>query len=345
MFENIDSLRKINLHWGLPCVRHELCLDNECVWPGDFDNNGIVNHEDYLAWGALNGETGGQRNGLISWRGHYSEEWEDAWYDVNARHADGDGNGEVDLRDIEVHRLNHLLVNDNYHPQSHYPLGDDIILSADQGFSDRIRNLQVKTRRPIDNVLGISYEIEFDTALFEQVNIHSFQPDVTNGLIYNAPIYKRSYYPYAFVQSNQQNISIEEGFIFSRSVIYALQLRPGKTAPDSTTIRLRNLKAIDSEGNDLNLGSQPLIVYRDGFVSNSFPGKPYTEVYPIPASDELYILTSEQTECMIYDLHGRLVLQKTISERGDSFRVADLAPGLYVLQVTATGETLKLVIQ
>ena len=344
MYANIDSLKKIAFTES-PCLPYPLCLDGNCVWPGDFDQSGRVDHEDLLTWGVLNGETGSQRNGLISWRGHYADEWTNDWNNTNAKHADGDGNGIVDIQDIEVHQLNHLFENDNYDPQHQYPFGYDIILSADQGYSDHISNLHVKTKWPIDELLGISFEIEFDTSIFEQVSIQSFTPDGPGILNYTAPADKHAFYPYAFVQTDQENISIEADFNFCRSVIDALALRPGKTIPDSTVIRLRNLKGVDREGNDLHLGSPPLTVYRDSILPDLRPPKSEALIFPNPVKEECFILLKEETECRIYDLHGRLVGRHTVAAAGDSIQVGDLPSGLYVLHLESTGETFKLAIQ
>jgi hypothetical protein len=345
MFENIDSLKKINLFWGRPCLRHEFCLDNNCVWPGDFNHNGRVDHEDYLAWGVFNTQSGPNRNGLINWRGHYAEEWNHKWEDINAKHADGNGDGVVDIRDIEIHHLNHLFENDDFKNVSQYPLGDDLVLSADQGYIDKISNIQVTSGKSFDNVLGISFEIEFDTALFELVDMHALYPDVPDVLSYETPGNQNAFYPYAFVQTNQESVSLENGFTFCSSNLNGLQLRPGKSAPDSTMIRLRNLKGVDREGNELHLGSLPLTICREGFVCTPQTHFPKAVMHPNPARDEFYIITTEETECILYDVNGRILLREIVSGPRDPIRVGHLPQGLYIVRVVSTGETLKLILQ
>lgn len=54
-------------------------MNDDCVWPGDFDKNGIVDHRDYLMWGVFNSHTGAARDGQISWRGHTGEDWSDTF--------------------------------------------------------------------------------------------------------------------------------------------------------------------------------------------------------------------------------------------------------------------------
>ncbi len=96
MFENIDSIQKIDLTWGMPCTRFPLCLDNDCVWPGDFNRDGIVDQRDLLHWGTTTNMSGPTRNGQISWRGHLAEDWTKTLEDgTNAKHQDADGNGTI----------------------------------------------------------------------------------------------------------------------------------------------------------------------------------------------------------------------------------------------------------
>ena len=104
-------------------------MDNDCVWPGDFDKNGIADHRDYLTWGFLNEMTGPGRNGLVSWRGHHAEDWNEEYNGVDIKHGDGDGNGNVNLADIDINSENHLLTNRNYVPEANYPVGADVVIT------------------------------------------------------------------------------------------------------------------------------------------------------------------------------------------------------------------------
>ncbi len=207
MFNNIDSLLinfPFNPHSEFPCTSYPVCTGGDCVWPGDFDKNGIVDHRDYLMWGVFNDLTGPARNGQISWRGHPGEEWEDEYVGINAKHGDADGNGVVDLSDIEVHELNNLQSNRFYSDESFYPIGNDIELTAlpyldEQG---RVDNLNVKTTRDIGNVHGLTFEIEFDTALFEIGPLFIRGLSDTSRLFYYHHFDPSTYLKYAFVEKD-----------------------------------------------------------------------------------------------------------------------------------------------
>ena len=76
-------------------------LDDNCVWPGDFNYDNVTNYLDLLHWSAAFGQTGAIRpNASYNWEGQPCENWNGIHTDgVNYKHADADGNGIIDLND------------------------------------------------------------------------------------------------------------------------------------------------------------------------------------------------------------------------------------------------------
>jgi len=73
------------------------------VWPGDSDNNGIVEYRDMIFWGVANGNTGPTRpNATANWSGQDCPDWSVEVNGVNGKHQDNDGNGVVDYEDQNV---------------------------------------------------------------------------------------------------------------------------------------------------------------------------------------------------------------------------------------------------
>ncbi len=80
-----------------------LYYDIQSVWPGDFNNDGIVDNLDVLYWGLAEGFTGPTRpNATTDWVAQGCPEWADTIQGVNAKHQDADGNGIVDEDDLAV---------------------------------------------------------------------------------------------------------------------------------------------------------------------------------------------------------------------------------------------------
>ena len=54
-------------------------------------------------------------------------------------------------------------------------------------------------------------------------------------------------------------------------------------------------------------------------------------IYPNPTKDKLNLLTEEEGLIVIYDLSGRLLIQKSIFNKLDEIDVSSLATGTYLL--------------
>ncbi len=89
---------------------------NDCVWPGDVNQDGIANHFDILGLGLAFGQTGPERpDATTEWMPQYAEDWLSTILGtVNSNHADCDGNGWVDEADVAVINDNYLLANTNW---------------------------------------------------------------------------------------------------------------------------------------------------------------------------------------------------------------------------------------
>ena len=79
-------------------------VTSDCVWPGDVNSDKIVNMDDFLDWGINFNKTGPARlNPSINWVGQDATDWSTSNLNgINAKHADCDGNGEVNHDDIEA---------------------------------------------------------------------------------------------------------------------------------------------------------------------------------------------------------------------------------------------------
>jgi len=97
------------------------------VWPGDMDNNGTVEKEDFLYWAFAVGRTGQARSDISTdWSEKVCADWGTSVNQVNSKHQDADGNGIVEQDDWDV-------IEQNYHQTSTFDI-NDIIFSDAQFF-------------------------------------------------------------------------------------------------------------------------------------------------------------------------------------------------------------------
>ncbi len=85
-------------------IINQTALLSQTIWPGDINNNGIVNEVDVLYWGWAYGSRGPARSRTSDkWEAQtINQLWNQQFPDgINYAYADCDGNGKVDKRDLD----------------------------------------------------------------------------------------------------------------------------------------------------------------------------------------------------------------------------------------------------
>lgn len=93
--------------------------DTILVWPGDLDNNGIVDMMDVLPLGFRYEAQGPTRDSIsIVWTGHASTEWGNTFRGVDLTYADANGDGTLNILDAQA-------IIDNYSKTHSRSMGDE----------------------------------------------------------------------------------------------------------------------------------------------------------------------------------------------------------------------------
>ncbi len=354
MQSNIDYLHEHLDDILSECTPTPYCMDDDCVWPGDFNRNGIADHFDILYWGVEKDAYGTSRDGRINWEGHAAEPWALELPDgFNAKHGDANGNGVVNDEDIERNLVHFLKTNYRYNPINLYPEGPEIVISATLFTgSGRISRVRLTAGTDIQNVLGLGYEIEYDTNLFVFNRMINFWSSDSNGLTYSLLKYMPSGnlanedIRYASVQTDHKGITIPKDFLLQRDFGYMLSLKPGLTyddLPDSIVIRLRNLIAIDPDGNDLHIGSEPLIIHKNQITGVLSPADEQVFIYPNPASHNLCVEGAHDISVEMINVQGQSFGKFVVGE-GKPINVSAFPPGLYYVRAVSLGKTFKIIV-
>ena len=222
--------------------------------------------------------------------------------------------------------------------------------------SGAIRSFKIIAGQSIPNVLGLAFELDYDTTLLEYQRFFMSSPADSNYYMLLVDGYgevttatSNAYNGYSFVKADHLPITIDSGFSFLRTVTsMGFKVRPDVAPgdiPDSTTIRIKNLIAIDVDGNDLHIGSNDLVVYREGFVGFNDPVTIKTRVYPNPVNESLHIECEIETEVELYSVHGQFFRRFGRDQVTKPIDVSDMPPGIYILKIQATGESVKVIIE
>jgi len=131
------------------------------VYPGDFNQNGLVEVSDLLFWGLAAGESGEARpNSSTAWSAQDCPEWQNFINGVNSKHQDGNGDGMVNDLDISVLTQNYGLgtINSNA-----FNIGSPIRYKLEPISS--VKN---------DDEITLIYELQVESLIDQPISAHGF---------------------------------------------------------------------------------------------------------------------------------------------------------------------------
>lgn len=150
-------------------------LQAQEVWPGDVNNNGIVNNIDVLYWALAQDSVGAARAEVSgNWSAQpLTELWPQTFPDgLNFAYADCDGNGKVNAADLNIIRDNYWLTHGLVSPDDYF-LGtveeDPVLLLqatdpiTEPGASEEVLLSLGAEGDSINNFFGIAFAVKFDT--------------------------------------------------------------------------------------------------------------------------------------------------------------------------------------
>ncbi|HNE28820.1 MAG TPA: hypothetical protein PLW66_06610, partial [Saprospiraceae bacterium] len=321
MFDRVAELRQSYDQQFEDVCDYTPCMHNDCVWPGDANRDGTVDHTDLLPLGVAYNAEGPQRDAPVIWAPLEADSWGLSYnqsYDY--KHLDPNGNGKVDDLDISLIRdfLGSTTLN-WAQPPDEYPVGDDLRPKAVSLIDTNNVLAGQKFFAAVEadwfpELHGLAYEMEWDTAYWfvDAVNFSSLNQDGFRNLgkSYSNKLQYALTYTYPGPLPSFPNNNFTGHFIrFNAKAI-------PPTQPATTYIRLKNIKGVAPDGSPLVLGAQPLkFVFAGGSSGAGSPdGTAQWRVTPNPATETLRIETpDEQMEQVVfYDLSGKMLERRTL---------------------------------
>ncbi|BDS09797.1 T9SS type A sorting domain-containing protein [Aureispira anguillae] len=342
------------------CATPTYCTAN-CVYPGDANNNGIANDFDIL-------EMGLNYNNTASTRTIVGDRWMPHTPPTPATNAYVDANGDatVDLLDMATNTTNfnstHALYTgaaegantigtdlffERYYPTTPILPGTDTIVDL-----NRYAILDVyfgEALQQINNVLGVTYRIDYDETVFDLQTTGTFGTlgtilnngwlDDDGAAVYSRALYETGKVHYVATRLDQTNYT--GGGTMGRLLLRVKPTAPISANVMSTQICFEDFKAIRADGSTISIGGQcGTILYRDtNFVSNSVQRvtayTPAVEIYPNPSTHYINVdLGGEQAKnIQLFNVLGELVEQVENVSGVTQFAKNNLAKGMYTIAI------------
>jgi hypothetical protein len=339
---------------------------DDCVWPGDLDNNNAVNQYDLLYLGLAYGAQGGLRSGAnLDWSGQSSANWplNTELRHVNYKNIDGNGDGVLNANDtlailqnwgrvIDVSQdnpFNMPLVDSGFYnlppisfPNDTFQPGQQIYLPLSIGTPES----------PVDSLYGMAFSISYDPAIIDPESV-VFYPDDSwfgnpdSNLLWIQRNFKEfGRLDVAITRTDCQAVSgsgiIGDMFIVIEDNIF-LQSGgdPERGSADTlkkTMLFFSGLGALESGEKAGGLSGAPVelvVVKKTSAVSEGLLPSDAVRIRPNPASDVVTVDSKagrmERMECI--DQHGRVRLsQASLNAHTIQLSVETLPSGVYMLR-------------
>jgi hypothetical protein len=340
------------------------------MWPGDVNNNGIVNHIDLLYLGNAIGTVGPARmDASVDWQGQeITSLWAETFPDgVNYAYADCDGNGVIDEEDFfTAIEINYGLTHGTVMPDD-FDLGVPGVSSPlfFAGVSDPIVegtpvfipiNLGTESQ-PIEDFYGIAFTVRYDSDVVNVPLFGFFFPDTFDEnwfeLDTEEPLF--SFQPNPFESKVEIAVTRTDGVPapsnfgnFGSLFIVIIDNVVGLGADQiSTPIYIEDIKLLNEVGESTSVvaDSIELTIYNDDLINDTEDVlREAIEVYPNPVNEILTIASKgaliQQIE--LFDVTGQRVASlPELSNQKINFPTVYFPAGLYHLNIETTDGWLR----
>lgn len=298
-------------------------VTDDCVYPGDADNNGLADNNDLLAIGLAYNATGAIRQDQsITWDAHFAMDWADTTFlNINQKHADCDGNGLINNNDTTAIYQNWGLTHNKSNHQKAYRSGAptlNIELSPDTIYnSDTIiaKLLLGDISLPASNIYGIAFTFNYSGITVDStktlIQFSSSWLGTTTEKIAVAkdfPTISQLKTAVTRIDHSSKNGFGEIGEV--TLIVNTANIDSNTHSPLTFKAYITDLKVIDENGNilDINEGiDSSIVLFEPNGIKEIATAENSIIIYPNPAQSKLII--SSKTP-----LIGNIKLMNTLGE-------------------------------
>lgn len=335
------------------------CINN-CVWPGDADNNGIADNNDLLPIGLAYGTNGfGRCFTAIDWKAVYADDWADTLASgTNYKHIDCDGDGSINADDtlaiIQNFGFTHAKNNQSQAWRMNAPalLVDLTPQTVIAGQILTANLILGDINIPATDVYGLAFTLNYDALVVDSTQTaivfdNSWLGNATDKISIAKDLPQQGQIKCAVTRIDK-NTRSGSGIIGKASFIITTDNINGKNqlAYYNMNVWISDLTVIDNNGQVLivNEGSDSTQVeYEPLAINEALINE--MKIYPNPAQNEVLITVSDKLlsgTLTLVDTEGKILFSKTIDTLHNNIPIATFANGVYYVKiVTETGVVTK----
>ncbi len=314
----------------------------DCVWPGDTNKDGIADNWDLLNIGWGFDQSGFVRkNGNILWVPQTANNWGNDFNDGNNyKHADCNGDSEINKSDIDVIKLNYGNTADKNSEDVETDIDLDIVPNQTTiQLGDTLSfDFVLGNENNLVDVYGIAFSVEYNPIFIdeESVNIR-FTDSFLGDTISNISLVKQHLGKVDIGYSKTDQLSVIGSGSFG-SLVVIIDNLDGKTDLEGLEFKVtagvvmdgaQELNYIIEKSVNINYVQTAL-----DEISGETNLESFLKIYPNPASDYLVFESNEMIDNIsIYDLQGKEVLNRNASSINYRLNLHELKSGLYLVGI------------
>ncbi len=168
------------------------CIDDDCVWPGDTNNDGVVDVDDLLPIGLAMGGAGTPRLTAApgNWSAQYAEDWGQDLNGLDFKHIDANGDQIINSLDTQVVMQN-LGLTHRLRPEpqtfSTFEMSLSGTLEAEPGDHIILDIVAGNNVVIVEDVFGFRFSFDYDGSIVDPLSV-GVEYDEESWMSYDSPI-------------------------------------------------------------------------------------------------------------------------------------------------------------
>ncbi len=334
--------------------------DNNCVWPGDADHNGIADNNDLLPIGLAYGITGPARwiPGDIQWYAHACQNWTDTLLSgTNYKHIDCYGNGIINADDTTAILLNFGLTHSKTDETGGWRMTDptlyvDLIPDTTRAGDTLYAYITLGDANVMaSNVYGLAFTLNYDANVVDSTKTkvtfgNSWFGNATDKISLGKNFHPIGQLKCAITRIDHTTRSGFGQIGEAQFVITTDNINGKDLAYYLNHVWLSDITMIDNLGNIISVNAgrdSSLVEFEPTGISNIGHRSSVIRLIPNPANDAVTISVTENLiggELKLIDVHGRILIITTIPSGNWQLATAGFSQGIYFLHITTEAGTL-----